>query len=186
MRTGTLSVGVVLINWNAGEFTIPCIRSLLAGTERPDVIVVVDNASSDGSAEAINSEYPQVILVRNETNRGFAGANNQGIELLLRAGAAYIWLLNNDTVVATDCLEKLSMVVNRHLVGVGFSAKVFYDTPRYFPWYAGVIVIVGTWASSTIWIRSWILILLVGSCQCPLFLAVVCLYLHGLGENMVA
>ena len=131
------SVGVVLLNWNGGEFTMPCIQSLLAGTVTPDIVVVVDNASSDGSAERITDEFPEVYLIRNQTNRGFTGGNNQGIQYLLQQTIEYIWVLNNDTTVAPNCLEKLLAAALRHPTVAGFSAKIYYDNPMDRLWYAG-------------------------------------------------
>ena len=128
---------VVLLNWNGGEFTIPCIQSLLVGTVKPDKIVVVDNASVDGSADKITATFPNVVMIRNETNRGFAGGNNQGIKYLLKQGVDYIWLLNNDTIVAADCLEKLMATAIQYSQATGFSAKIFYDDPSDRIWYAG-------------------------------------------------
>jgi hypothetical protein len=131
------SVGVVLINWNAGEFTMSCIKSLLVGAVKPDEIVVVDNASVDGSADIIASAFPEIVIIRNRINRGFAGGNNDGIECLLRQGVDYIWILNNDTVVSDKCLSTLSDAAAQHLHAAGFSAKIFYDDPPDRLWYAG-------------------------------------------------
>ncbi len=59
-------------------------------------VIVIDNASGDGSAEMVAVEFPQARLIRNTENRGFAAANNQGIEI---AGGRYLLLLNSDTLV---------------------------------------------------------------------------------------
>jgi GT2 family glycosyltransferase len=131
------SIGVVLLNWNCGEFTFTCINSLLAGAIKPDKIVVVDNASVDGSVDEIAVSFPDIIIIRNETNRGFSGGNDQGIAYLLSQGVDYIWLLNNDTTVAEDCLEKLITAAILYPNAAGFSAKIFYDAPPGRIWYAG-------------------------------------------------
>lgn len=130
-------VGVVLLNWNGGEFTIPCIESLLDGTVKPDRIVVVDNASKDGSPDKIALKFPEVELIRNTFNNGFAGGNNQGIQLLLNEDADYIWILNNDTIIAKNCLEILLEIARNHPVAAGLSGKIFYDEPKNRVWYAG-------------------------------------------------
>jgi GT2 family glycosyltransferase len=132
-----MKVGVVLINWNGGEFTIPCIESLKAGSIKPDLIVVVDNASIDGSPERIQSTFPDMELIRNASNNGFAGANNQGIQLLLERGMDYIWVLNNDTAVAQDCLEVMLGVAKKYPDAAGLTGKIFYDYPPDRIWYAG-------------------------------------------------
>lgn len=133
------TVGVILVNWNGGEFTIPCIQSLLAGAVQPDRIVVVDNGSVDGSAENIADSFPFVTIIHNAMNVGFASANNQGMELLLREGVDYVWLLNSDTTVANDCLAALVEVTQRHPAAAGFSGKIYYQEPKDRLWYAGAI-----------------------------------------------
>ena len=136
-KLGRPSIGVVLLNWNSGEFTVSCINSLLAGSVKPNLIVVVDNASIDGSVDEIAVSFPGVIMIRNETNRGFTGGNDQGIAYMLSQGVDYIWLLNNDTTIAQDCLEKLIAAAIRYPKAAGFSAKIFYDAPSGRIWYAG-------------------------------------------------
>lgn len=131
------AVGVALLNWNGGEFTIPCIQSLLAGTLTPREIVVVDNGSIDDSPQLISRHFPEVALIRNKINRGFAGGNNQAIEYLLSRELDYIWVLNNDTIVSPSCLEILLQHAMNHKKGVGFSGKIFYADPPGDIWYAG-------------------------------------------------
>lgn len=101
------NIGVVLLNWNTPDLTLACLDSLARSTVRPWRIVVIDNASSGDDVEQITVAYPDVHLIRNDDNRGYAEGNNQGFERLLDAGADAVWVLNNDTEVAPDCLEKL-------------------------------------------------------------------------------
>jgi GT2 family glycosyltransferase len=131
-----MTVGVVLVNWNGGEFTIPCIDSLCQGRIVPDSIVVVDNNSSDGSVDRIQQTFPKVTIIRNATNVGFAAASNQGIAHLQQANVDYIWILNNDTTVSPLCLAELMKAAGEAPDGAGFSAKIFYDDQRRL-WYAG-------------------------------------------------
>jgi GT2 family glycosyltransferase len=138
--TGTkprTSVGVVLLNWNGGEFTIPCIQSLLTGSIKPDKIVVVDNGSTDGSLDRIKDSFPRVAFIENKENRGFAEGNNQGIAYLLDDGMDYIWLLNNDTIVDHCCLEIILNVAKGYPDGAGFTGKTYYDESKDRLWYAG-------------------------------------------------
>lgn len=136
-RAEKRSVGVVLVNWNGGELTIPCIGSLLAGSTIPDRIVVVDNASTDGSADQIASQYPNVVVIRNEENTGFTGGNNVGISRLLDEGMDYIWVLNNDTEVEKDCLKVLVEFMEREGNVAGCCGKILYHDRRDIIWYAG-------------------------------------------------
>jgi len=130
-------VGVILINWNVGELTIQCIQSLRAGRVKPSLVVVVDNASVDGSPDKIALTFPDVMLIRNKVNKGFAESNNQGIEVLLTKSLEYIWILNNDTVLAEDCLQQLVKAARLNRRGACFSAKIFYMNPPDKLWYGG-------------------------------------------------
>jgi GT2 family glycosyltransferase len=93
-----------------------CLTSVYA-IETSDVeVIVVDNASSDGSAEMVQTEFPQVILLRNSENRGFAAANNQAIRI---ASGRYYLLLNSDTIVHGNVLSRSVVYMDDHMnVGV--------------------------------------------------------------------
>jgi GT2 family glycosyltransferase len=98
-------VTVVVVNFNGGEYVLRALRALEGQTFRDFRAVVVDNASTDGSARRIELELPGVKLVRSSQNLGFAGGNNLGF----REGAASEWiaLLNPDAFPEPDWLEKL-------------------------------------------------------------------------------
>lgn len=105
-------VSVVIVSWNTRALTCACLASLpqAAGRCTWDAWVV-DNASTDGSVEAIGEEAPGVHVIANATNVGFAAANNQGI----RASAGrYVLLLNSDTVMAPESLQGLVEFADRH------------------------------------------------------------------------
>src|SRR5262245_44872783 len=68
-----MQLSIVILNWNAAADTIRCVRSIMAWSQLKPAIWVVDNASSDSSAEIIASECPQVHVIRNSHNQGFAG-----------------------------------------------------------------------------------------------------------------
>lgn len=98
-------VSVMLVNWNTRELTLDCLRTLFA--EAGDIameVILVDNGSVDGSAEAIAAEFPQVILMAEQENHGFAHATNISVE---RARGEYVLLLNTDTLVLDRAIEKL-------------------------------------------------------------------------------
>ena len=133
-------VGVILVNWNGGQLTKDCIDSLINGSEVPDYIVVVDNDSKDDSINLLTKSFGErIIFIKNDENKGFAEANNQGIALLDKKGAEYIWLLNNDTVVDRECLKELLTTQkssnDEKLAAV--SSKIYYETEREKIWYAG-------------------------------------------------
>ena len=75
----TAPVTVVVLSWNGREDTLACLGSLAAATYPSVEVLVVDNGSSDGSADAVAAAYPDVALVRLDTNLGFAGGMNVGI-----------------------------------------------------------------------------------------------------------
>lgn len=89
-------VWAVVVNWNGRDFVGPCLRTLLASSYGNLRVVVVDNASSDGSADMVKNVFPAVRVVRNRENRGYAAAANDGIKLAMSEGAEYVLVLNND------------------------------------------------------------------------------------------
>ena len=98
------TVSIIVVSYNTREMTLECLRSLAAETRIPHEVIVVDNASSDGSADAIAASFPQAILMAESENHGFAKANNIAAE---RARGEYILLLNPDTVVLDDAIGRL-------------------------------------------------------------------------------
>ncbi len=130
-------VGVVLLNWNGGEYTILCIASLKASRIPISNILVVDNASKDDSPMRIAEAFPDVELIRAGQNLGFTGGNNLGIGRLLKTGVEYIWILNNDTRVHPDCLSYLlSGMMNDPKIAAA-TGKILYENPSNVIWYGG-------------------------------------------------
>lgn len=97
-------VSVVIPTWNRRDLAAACLRSLREQTHRELEIIVVDDASSDGTAEMIRSEFPEARVLRLARNSGFAVAVNTGIRV---ASGTWIFLLNNDVTLAPDCLERM-------------------------------------------------------------------------------
>ena len=95
------NVSVVIVTWNSRETVEECLKSLLPQVSE---ILVVDNASKDGTAGFIVKNFPKIKLVKNKKNIGFAKAVNQGIR---RARSKYILMLNPDTVVKEGALERM-------------------------------------------------------------------------------
>jgi N-acetylglucosaminyl-diphospho-decaprenol L-rhamnosyltransferase len=111
-----MDLSVVIVSWNVCDLLRRCLASVWqgAGTLALEV-VVVDNASSDGSPDMVSTEFPQVRLITNRENRGFASANNQG--LAVSQGRCAL-LLNPDTEVVDDALPKMISYMDTH-PGVG-------------------------------------------------------------------
>jgi GT2 family glycosyltransferase len=97
-------VSVVIVNWNGLKFLKGCLRTLLLQSYSDFETIVVDNGSVDGSVSFIRASYPQIKIIENSDNRGFAAANNQGIAV---ARGRYVALLNNDTEVTREWLRRL-------------------------------------------------------------------------------
>jgi GT2 family glycosyltransferase len=95
-------LGIVILNWNDEEGSTCCLRSLSQWKATAPAIIVVDNASTDGSAAAIEAAFPTVHLVRCKENRGYAGGNNVGIEKARQLGCHALLLLNSDAEIAED------------------------------------------------------------------------------------
>lgn len=99
-----MEVSVVIVNWNTRDILRDCLASVYEQTKDVDFeVIVIDNASTDGSAGMVKSDFPQVHLIANADNRGFASANNQGMAI---AKGRYVLLLNSDTVVLDSAIEK--------------------------------------------------------------------------------
>lgn len=100
------AVYVVVPNLNAGEGLNKCLSSLGTQTLKPKIIVV-DNASTDKSLELIRTAHPNVEVIQNGRNRGFAGGVNPGIKKALARGARYVATFNDDAEASSDWLENL-------------------------------------------------------------------------------
>jgi GT2 family glycosyltransferase len=102
-----MELAVIILNWNATADTIRCVGGVAGWKRLKPAIWVVDNGSTDGSAEVISRECPDVRLIRNTSNLGFAGGNNRGITEALTAGDAPILLLNNDAFIDEEDVIRL-------------------------------------------------------------------------------
>jgi hypothetical protein len=130
-------VSVVLLNWNGAHYTCPCIQSLKQSSYSQIEVVVVDNGSTDGSPDQIAAQFPDVALIRNPTNLGFAQGNNIGIDYSLGSGADYVLILNNDTLVDREMVSELVAAAVRQDDSVAVCPKIFwYHQPNRF-WFAG-------------------------------------------------
>jgi GT2 family glycosyltransferase len=131
-------VRVVVLNWNGRDMTVDCLHSLLAMTGVKFSITVVDNGSSDNSAEAIQREFPDMQVIANKQNLGFAAGCNVGMEEALKEhGRDYILLVNNDTVVDPGMLAELVKEADRDPKVAVCSPKIYYYDPRDLLWWAG-------------------------------------------------
>ncbi len=100
-------IAVVVLNWNGLADALECLASLVVSSYPSFEIIVVDNGSADDSSIVIPVRFPQVTYLPTGENLGWAGGNNIGIRYALDRDFSHIFLLNNDTVVAPDCLDRL-------------------------------------------------------------------------------
>ena len=121
-------VSVVVVNWNGKHHLGECLGSLRAQTFRDVEIILVDNASHDGSREYVQKHFHEVRLIALQNNCGFAGGNNAGIRV---ASGKFIALLNNDTRVDPSWLANLlkEAGANPSSVGMWASKILSYDHP---------------------------------------------------------
>lgn len=114
-------VYVVILTWNQKEMTIECIESLLASDYFNMRLLVVDNGSTDGTAEALRERFPDVEIIRSPTNLGIAGGYNLGLEYALGHAAEYVLVANNDIVVdpaMLHCLVKALKSIPKAGIGL--------------------------------------------------------------------
>lgn len=139
-EAASLSVAVIVLNWNRTDLTLACLRSLYRLERLPDQVIVVDNGSRPDPAALITAAFPQITLLRNERNLGFAGGNNIAIRHALAHGADYVMLLNNDAEVAPDLLGLLVDFAESD-AGIGIVGPMiyFYDEPERIAFAGGMV-----------------------------------------------
>jgi GT2 family glycosyltransferase len=118
---GNVQVSVVIVNWNTRDMLRECLRSLASETTICHEVFLVDNASTDGSEEMVATEFPDVCLITNQDNRGFAAANNQA---LLRAQGDMLLLLNPDTVILDGAVDTMHQWLTEHPPVGGVACKL--------------------------------------------------------------
>jgi len=120
-----VDLSILIVSWNTRELLAGCLasgsgeRGAGSGSQSPlpalrsplSEIIVVDNASTDGSAAMLRERFPQVQLIENRENVGFARANNQGVA---HSRGRYVVLLNSDTVVHPGALKTLVAFMDAH------------------------------------------------------------------------
>ena len=106
-----LDLSVIIVSWNVRELLTRCLASLRAAGIGSWEIIVVDNASSDGSAAMVRQHFPQVRLIANDSNLGFTHGNNQG---LAASQGRYVLLLNPDTEVVGEAVATLLTFLDAH------------------------------------------------------------------------
>ena len=133
-------LSIIIVSYNTRALTLECLRSVFAETRTPFELIVVDNASTDGSAAAIAVEFPDIRLLAETTNHGFAKANNIAAAL---AQGEYLLLLNPDTVVLDGALDKLVAFSRRQPKARIWGGRTLFDDKSLNP--------ASCWRRMTLW-----------------------------------
>lgn len=121
----------VILNTNRCEDTLATLESLDRNTYSRNEILILDNASVDGSVQAIKTAFPKVEIFELEENLGYAGNNNVGIKIAIDKGAEWVFVLNEDTILAPECLSSLIDVGERETdIGIVGPMVYHYDEPE--------------------------------------------------------
>jgi GT2 family glycosyltransferase len=131
------SVVAVVVNWNGRDLLSACLETLLASTYPRLRILVVDNASTDGSRELLRETFPAVGLIENHENMGYAAGANAGIGVALAEDADYVLLLNNDLEIAEDAISRLVETAASRPDAAFIGPLIYYHDPPDLIWSAG-------------------------------------------------
>lgn len=127
-------ISIVMVNYNQPEYTAQCLDSIYKHPPQTSYeIVLVDNASTDGSADRLEAQYPRLNLIRSEVNGGIAGGNNLGIRA---AQGRYILLLNNDTLVIPGTIDQTVAFLEAHPQAAGVGGNLLNEDGSFQSAYA--------------------------------------------------
>jgi len=119
-------VSYIVVNYNGKQFLADCFKSIAQHTSIPYEIILVDNASTDGSVQFIEDNFPQVTLIKNEDNLGFTGGNNIGAKV---AQGDFFLLLNNDTKLLSDIAPMVNILQETPNTGA-VGGRLYYGDGR--------------------------------------------------------
>jgi GT2 family glycosyltransferase len=126
-----MDLSVIIVNYNVKYFLEQCLHSVYNSAKNFEVeIFVVDNNSVDGSCQMVREKFPEVRLIENKSNYGFARANNQAIKI---ARGRYILLLNPDTVVEEKTFEKCIGFMENHADAGSMGVKMIDGKGKFLP-----------------------------------------------------
>jgi GT2 family glycosyltransferase len=129
-------VTAVVLNWCNEHDTKACIDSLAAQDYAWLSVLIVDNASPDGSGARLHARYPDAGYLQTQGNHGYSGGNNRGIKLAVDGGAEYVLVVNNDTVLERTCVSELVREVTGDQIGAVGPKILRYDAPDRI-WFGG-------------------------------------------------
>ena len=130
-------LAIVIINWNSFDLTSDTLVSLSSTSYKNYDIIVVDNFSTDNSAAQLEKDFPSIILLRSDENKGFTGGNNLGFDYAINEGYEYVMMLNNDVAVEPDFLEPLVVKLDMDEKIGGVQPLIYFYHDRELIWNAG-------------------------------------------------
>jgi GT2 family glycosyltransferase len=130
-------LAIVIINWNSFDLTSDTLASLSSTSYKNYDIIVVDNFSTDNSAAQLEKDFPSIILLRSDENKGFTGGNNLGFDYAINEGYEYVMMLNNDVAVESDFLEPLVVKLDMDEKIGGVQPLIYFYHDRELIWNAG-------------------------------------------------
>jgi GT2 family glycosyltransferase len=130
-------LAIVIINWNSFDLTSDTLVSLSSTSYKNYDIIVVDNFSTDNSAAQLEKDFPSIILLRSDENKGFTGGNNLGFDYAINEGYEYVMMLNNDVAVESDFLEPLVVKLDMDEKIGGVQPLIYFYHDRELIWNAG-------------------------------------------------
>lgn len=121
-----MDVSIVVVSWNTCGLLRECLRSVCEQTLTGKIeVIVIDNASDDDSVSMVKREFPQVVLIENSENRGYAAGVNQGIAV---AKGRYVLVLNSDTIICDNATEKTMRFADKHPEAAVIGCQVWEDS----------------------------------------------------------
>jgi N-acetylglucosaminyl-diphospho-decaprenol L-rhamnosyltransferase len=135
-------ISVIIVSYNTRDITERCLKSLALDNFKDKEIIVVDNASSDSSAEMISKKFPEVKLIKLDKNIGFGRGNNLGMS---KAKGEYLLLLNSDAFVSPDTLEKCELFMREVVDCDVLGCKLTFDDGRLQPSAGNLPNFINTW-----------------------------------------
>jgi len=126
-----LNVSIIILNWNGKKDTLECLNSVTKINYKKLSIIIADNGSTDDSVLEIRNRYPNLTMVENGANLGFAEGNNHAISYALNHGADAVVILNNDTIVHKNLIQSfIDAYQSLDRVGILGATCFYYDNPE--------------------------------------------------------
>jgi GT2 family glycosyltransferase len=131
------TVAIIILNWNGKDNTCECIESVQKLDYSNYKIIVADNGSEDDSIAVLTDRFPDIVILENGLNLGFAEGNNRAIVYAMDQGFDYLLLLNNDAIVDSQLIHHFMSASRVHPKAGIFGAKIYYLNEPKKIWFAG-------------------------------------------------